>query len=237
MTTPPLLHKTPGRAMLLFAALWPTFGTWLYFFAFADPRWMQLSYGLTKGLQVALIVWAGFVLRSAARQKLLPSLLPGLTSGVLVGGGLLAIYRWSFADLPVLDAAPGLLHAKLEAFGIETAFGFFLLAAFYSLLHSLFEELYWRRLVYGGLRRHLPLGAATLLGGLAFASHHVVLLAGYLGGLTLFAVIGGLSVAGVGMLWSWLYEQSGRLAGAWVSHVLADAALMWIGFLLWSAAG
>lgn len=230
--------KPPSRTLLLFAALWPTFGTWLYFFAFTDPRWMQLSYVATKGLQVVLIgwaLWAGFVLRRAPRQRLLPSLLPGIDSGAVIGVGLLAIYRWGFAGLPVLAAAPGLLRTKLASFGIETAFGFFLLAAFYSLLHSLFEELYWRRLVYGGLRRHLPLGAATLLGGLAFASHHVVLLAGYLGGLTLFAVIGGLSVAGVGMLWSWLYERSGRLAGAWVSHILADAALMWIGFLLWSA--
>lgn len=227
--------KPPSRTVLLFAALWPTFGTWLYFFAFTDSRWMQLSYFATKGLQVVLIVWAGFALRSAARQGLLPSLLPGIASGAVIGGGLLAIYHAGFAGQPVLAAAPELLRAKLGAFGIETALGFFLLAAFYSLLHSLFEELYWRRLVYGGLRRHLPLGAATLLGGLAFASHHVVLLAGYLGGLTLFALVGGLSVAGVGMLWSWLYERSGRLAGAWVSHVLADAALMWIGYLLWSA--
>jgi membrane protease YdiL (CAAX protease family) len=228
-------NRTPSRATLLFAALWPTVGTWLYFFAFADPRWMQLSYLLAKGVQVALIVWAGFALRSAARQKLLPSLLPGLASGVLVGGGLLAVYRWHFAGQPLLAAAPGLLRAKLEAFGIESAFGFLLLAVFYSLVHSLFEELYWRRLVYGGLRRHLPVGAATVLGGLAFASHHVLLLVGYLNGFTLFSVIGGLSVAGVGMLWSWLYERSGRLAGAWVSHVLVDAALMWIGFQLWSA--
>src|ERR1043165_6753131 len=92
----------PGRAgrirplTLLFAALWPTLGTWLYFFAFTHPRWMHLSYLLAKGVQVALIVGAGFAVRTAARRKLLPSLLAGLAWGMLIGGGLAAVYRWHF---------------------------------------------------------------------------------------------------------------------------------------------
>ena len=34
-------------------------------------------------------------------------------------------------------------------------------------------------------------------------------------------------------LWAWLYERTGHLAGPWISHALADAALMWVGYQMW----
>ena len=33
-----------------------------------------------------------------------------------------------------------------------------------------------------------------------------------------------------GGVWAWLYHKSGSLVGPWVSHMLIDFGLMWIGF-------
>jgi hypothetical protein len=43
-----------------------------------------------------------------------------------------------------------------------------------------------------------------------------------------------LAVAAGGAAWAWLYEKSGTLAGPWLSHALADAALMTVGYRLWT---
>jgi membrane protease YdiL (CAAX protease family) len=39
-----------------------------------------------------------------------------------------------------------------------------------------------------------------------------------------------LSVAGGGVVWAWLYERTGSIYPAWVSHLLVDAGLFVIGY-------
>ena len=68
---------------------------------------------------------------------------------------------------------------------------------------------------------------------LAFTSHHVLVVGQYLGRFGLLALAVSLVVTAAGLLWAWLYQRTGRLAGPWISHALADAVLMWIGFQMW----
>jgi len=37
-------------------------------------------------------------------------------------------------------------------------------------------------------------------------------------------------VAVGGLVWSWQYERQNSIAGAWLSHLLVDAAIMYIGY-------
>jgi len=39
-----------------------------------------------------------------------------------------------------------------------------------------------------------------------------------------------LGVAVDGGAWCWLYAKTGSLDAAWISHLLIDAAIMWIGY-------
>jgi membrane protease YdiL (CAAX protease family) len=94
------------------------------------------------------------------------------------------------------------------------------------------EEYYWRWYVYGELRRGVPPGIALVVSGLAFSSHHVIILAVYLPGEYFWTLTMGLSsaVAFGGIFWAWLYQRTRTLLGPWLSHALVDAGLMCVGY-------
>jgi membrane protease YdiL (CAAX protease family) len=105
------------------------------------------------------------------------------------------------------------------------------MAAFIAVAHAALEEYYWRWFVFGRLRRHLAVGAAAVLSGLAFMGHHVLVLAVYFPGRFWGAAVPlSLAIAVGGVVWAWLYHRSGSLLGPWLSHVLVDAAIMLIGY-------
>ena len=39
-----------------------------------------------------------------------------------------------------------------------------------------------------------------------------------------------LAIAIGGAFWAWLYHRSGSLVGPWLSHLLIDGAIFWIGY-------
>lgn len=229
-----------GEALVLAVAMtFPTLAVWLYFGVLVGAA--RLVYAACKVVQFALpATWA----LAAERPSAIPrwrwpaprDLAAGLVTGLLFAAVVLAAARW-LEGSAVLAEAPRLIREKLAALAIETAGGFVAIAVFYSLVHSLFEEWYWRWFVYGRLRRRLPEGAAVALAAAAFASHHVVLLSFLLGGFGPAVWVFGLAVAAGGAAWSLLYRWSGALWGAWLSHALVDAALMWVGFRLWTGVG
>ena len=105
------------------------------------------------------------------------------------------------------------------------------MAIFYCVLHSLFEEYYWRWFVYGTMRRHIPVAAANVLSSVGFMLHHVVILGVFFPGrFWLLALPFSFGVAVGGAVWSWIYERTGSLYAAWLSHALIDAAIMIIGY-------
>jgi membrane protease YdiL (CAAX protease family) len=112
---------------------------------------------------------------------------------------------------------------------------YLVLAAFFSVAHSLLEEYYWRWFVFGQLRRVAPLGLALVLSSLAFMAHHVVVLYLYLPGHLLSAVApSSLAIAAGGVVWAWLYDRVGSLYPSWLGHLLVDATIFVIGWdLLW----
>lgn len=219
-------------AVLIFALVFPTLGTWLYFHTFAGTQWMQPVYLGFKILQFALpVVWAAFVTpRAIGLPRLEPkSLLPVVLFGAVVAVGMVAGYFALFRGTEMLAAAPAELSAKLDAAGITTPARFLGLAVFYSLAHSLLEEYYWRWFVFGQLRRIVGIVTAMLISSIGFMAHHVVLVASYMNswGTT---ILFSLAVAVGGIVWAWFYHRSRSIVGPWLSHLLVDAGLMILGF-------
>ena len=195
--------KTPSRATLaavLFAGLFPTFATWLYFVVLPGGRWMLPAYAACKVLQFAFpLIWVLGVERGRPPKNLTPwpplpshtlppgrggtgaGLLAGLLSGLGFAAFLLILWKTLIAGGPLAARAAQAASAKLAGFGIETAVGYLLLAVFYSVLHSLLEEYYWRWFVFGQLARGCKLPSAIAISAVGFSAHHVLVLAHYFG--------------------------------------------------------
>lgn len=230
---------------LLFACLFPTFATWLYFIQLSGTGWAIYAYAATKGVQFSFPVAWIYLVERAGRRRPLPrsgggtgrGLLLAIVSGVVVLGLVVALWRPILAASPAFERAPAAVAEKVASLGIDSGAKFFLLAAFYSVIHSFLEEYYWRWFVFGRFRRGLPFATAAVVSSLAFTLHHVLVVGTFLGSFGPLTVLVSLVVTAAGLLWAWLYERTGHLSGPWISHALADAALMWVGYAMWKAAG
>ncbi|HVS15764.1 MAG TPA: CPBP family intramembrane glutamic endopeptidase [Thermoanaerobaculia bacterium] len=235
--------RPAGRAevaLLAVMALGPTAAAGVYFVALDGRDSAAAVYLASKLVQFALPLWLWARLRPARphpRATRRDGLLRGTLSGVALALGALAI--------PALLAAAGLergvatrISAKLEDFGIATPAAFVAFALAISLLHSALEEYYWRWSLYGALRSWIADPLAATLAAAAFASHHVVVIGQFVRGAgvagSLLLGLSALAVFVAGLVWSWVYRSTGRIAASWISHVAADLALFWVGArLLW----
>jgi membrane protease YdiL (CAAX protease family) len=229
------------RWVLALAMVLPTAAAVFYFVVLpsdaATPRanpFMLAAYYGSKVVQFALpVVWVAIVEPGALRPRRVS--FRGVPTGLIFGVGVAALvfglyYNWlagsaSFADLP------GRVRRMTGQFGVSSPAGFLALAVGIAVIHSLFEEYYWRWFVYGRLRRHVPVAAALVIAGLAFTGHHVVVLGVYFPEHVWPIVLPfSLAVAVGGIVWAWLYERTGSLLGPWLSHVIVDLALMAVGY-------
>jgi membrane protease YdiL (CAAX protease family) len=231
--------------MLAVAMTLPTTAAATYFMALSPPAaaggsepdpLLQAAYFGSKVLLFLLpVLWLAFADRAALRTFPLRrrGVIAGLGFGIAAASFIFVLYFGWLADSPTFDGLADRVRAKVAQFGAATPARFVAFGAFIAVLHSLFEEYYWRWFVYGRLRRHLPQLAAMLLAGLAFMGHHVVILGVYFPGRFWPAVLPfSLGVALGGVAWAWLYERSGSLLGPWLSHLLVDAAIIAVGYHL-----
>jgi len=222
---------------LLFAALLPTLGTWVYFIALSGDEWMQVAYAVAKGVQFAFpLVWVFGVQRARPGWPVrgLAGLWPGLLFGAAVATLMCGGYLLLLQDTELMRRLAVGVTQKVTDADAATPGRFLALALFYCLVHSLAEEYYWRWFLYGQMRRTLPAGTANILSSLGFMAHHVLVVWSYLRDDWGAVVVLSLGVAVGGMFWAWLYERSQSLLGPWMSHLLLDAAIMAIGYwMIW----
>lgn len=213
----------------------PSAVTWAYFIWLdgAAEGAVKTAFGVGKAIQFLLpAVWVLLVQRNRLgfSRPSKWSLAIGATFGLTVAAAMLALY---FAWLEPAGIVAGLVaevRDKLQSFGIQTLAAYLALALFYSAIHSLLEEYYWRWFVFGQLARGCGLPIAITIGSLGFAAHHVLVLGHYFGWASPLTWIFSAGVAIGGAFWCWLYYRSGSLAAPWLSHALVDAAIFGIGF-------
>lgn len=220
-----------------FALVFPTIVTWAYFVSAADFSAVvqQTTYALAKGLQFAFpVLWVWSVLKqpvSLPRPRWTGVPL-GLLFGLSVTFASWVLFEYGLRGSPVIDASMEPMRAKIAGLGLNSVWRYAALAVFYSLIHSLLEEYYWRWFVFGQLRSLVPPGAAIAVSAVGFAAHHVLVLATYFGWWSWLTVLLSTAVALGGAFWAWLYERSDNLYGPWLSHLVIDAGIFFVGYQL-----
>ena len=223
------------------AALFPSLAAWLYFVALKDhpTAVQQTAYTAGKLIQFGFpIVWLiGRRQQLQWRRPRLAGLVEGLLFGLAVLIAMLAGYHFWLEPAGYLARAEPLIAEKVAGFGVDSPAKYWALAAFYCMIHSFLEEYYWRWFLFGGLRRLMPASPAAAISSAAFMGHHVIVLAAYFGWSAPATWILSLSVAAGGAAWCWIYDRSQSLIGPWLSHLLVDAAIFFIGFDLLGKVG
>ena len=222
-------------AAVLFALALPTVVTWVYFvWAERFPAGgQQATYVVAKVVQFAFpVVWVLCVQRRRPRvsRPMTRGVGWGLLFGLVIAGAMVALYRYWLESADFFAAAEGQMSEKIAGMQIGEPWIFATVGLFYSLIHSLLEEYYWRWFVFGQLRRMAPVWVAIAISSLGFMAHHVIVLATYFGIGAPVTWIFSLAIAIGGAFWAWLYHRSGSLVGPWLSHLLVDGAIFWIGY-------
>ncbi len=232
------VHPSPNRRdawAVAVAALLPSAVTAVYFVGLAEhPTWLQQT-AWTLGKLVQFTFPAVWVL---AVQRARPRAGPawhrgwgeGLASGTLLLAAMMLLYHLGLGPLGALDRPAEAMGEKLVGMGLDSLARYIAFAAFLSVVHSLLEEYYFRWFVFGQMRKLLPFGPAVALSSVAFAAHHVLVLAQFFGWTSPLMWLGVVCVGVGGAYWAWQYERTGSLLGPWISHLLVDVAILAVGY-------
>lgn len=240
-STPPIspLRRAPLRwALLVPALVVPFVLSFFYFVLFPGTAFGNAFYTVHK---IFLVAWPLLAVPLILREPMvdrtrpkrhLASLLPGILFGALVVG-LLFLLLHASPLAAVFEANQGRIAQRIHDLGV--AGNFLAFALFLSFIHAAMEEFYWRWFAFGQAKRLMPKGAAHLVAAVGFASHHVVVLSQFfpIG----WALALGACVAVGGAFWSWQADRYNSLIGPWLSHMLIDLGLMWVGWEALRAAG
>lgn len=154
----------------------------------------------------------------------------GAGLGLALFAAALGLYLLWIRPAGLFDAAAVEVRKKVAGIGVDSGPRFAVLAIFYSFVHSLLEEYYWRWFVFAQLRRLTSFVPAAAVSSLGFMAHHVLVLAVYFGGSSPLTWLLSLAVAVGGTIWAGMYEKTGSLAGTWISHAFVDAAIFLVGY-------
>ena len=170
---------------------------------------------------------SGLIAIGVRRDGLMASLLVGLLLGLAMGlPGTVYLVRPELAPLEV----------RYEPLG-ASGFGAFLALVLLKLpfATALAEELAFRGVLQARLRDAFGARGAILIGSLIFTAWHLVVSFTTLQGTNLAGdpllassayAVQNLAVLVAGLLWGWLREWSGNLAGCVLSHWLTDVLLV-----------
>jgi membrane protease YdiL (CAAX protease family) len=141
----------------------------------------------------------------------------GLLSGIALS--ILPFLFILFGGISYLDVS--ILVAKLESLNLKDNFIPFALVLSFG--NSAFEELFFRHLCLEKLSLSDPI-KSSLLNGLIFSLHHLVVLLHYFSpGVALFFSFG----TGVaGFIWSYMRQNKFTLIELWVSHSICDIVVI-----------
>lgn len=231
--------------IILLGMIIPTLITWIYFDVLSEATAFQqkMAYAIGKLVQVGIMIAAYWFWRQRDKRLSVSTLVFGkpicmrwmafgFVSGVFIACLAIAVFQWLLLPLGVMELATQKAKEKLNVLGSDSPSILLAIAVFYSLIHSGFEEYYWRGFVFRAWKEHLGVVNSVCLSSLGFMSHHILVLGkffGYGSWVTYFLAI---SVGVGGAIWASLYHRCGNLIPGWISHALVDAGIFAIGYLL-----
>ena len=224
-----------GLFAVAFTLAFPAVLTLVYFTLLAEAALViqYLIYGSLKLIQFGFPLF--WVLAIQRRHLMLrgPQSV-GLLSGIAFGAGALiamwALYQYVLLPSGLMETARAPVRDKIEGFGVDTPTAYLAMAIFYSLIHSLLEEYYWRWFVFAELRRFTGLWLAIFVSSVGFMTHHVVFLGTFFGWTSPLGWLLASAVAVGGAVWAWMYHRWGSLYPIWFGHLLVDAGIFLVGY-------
>ncbi len=240
----PFSWKSDG-IILGIALLAPMAMTWIYFVTFAGQGTVtRVLYGSSKVvlglLPICWFLWLRYqamrsenvtpLTRPIRRHEL--SIRLGLDFGLFTVAAILVAYYVFLKDTSLLAGTGAIVQTKLDDAGVSSLNTFIIMALLLSILHSAFEEYYWRWFVFGRLKVAIPWLYAALISSLGFMLHHIIVLWAFLPGSYgwLMTLLLSLGIGFGGFIWCCIYQYTGSIIGAWIAHLCADLAIMWIGW-------
>ena len=222
-------------AAILFALCLPSLVT-LSYFVWADSlpaSVQQVIYSVAKVIQFAFpAFWVLVVLRNRPRwqRPITRGLTPGLLFGAVVSAAMIVLYFAWLKSSPLFQGASQEIADKVAGLKMDVPWRYVSMGLFYSIVHAMLEEYYWRWFVFGQLERYCRPGVAVVVSAIGFAAHHVIVLSIYFGATSVTTWLFSAGIAVGGAFWAWLYHRSGSLIGPWAGHLLIDAAIFSIGY-------
>lgn len=204
-------------------------GSVAYSILWPGESWVAMVYVLSKVLMVFLpiiawkyfgISWKKFLPRLPFRERVLAGVW-GIGTCLITGGALWILLE-SIVPFSLTQA-----REQATAFGLNRLSVYLLFALGISLVHSLFEEWYWRATAVPLLQRFFSFPWSAFLGGLAFATHHILVLSLFTS--WPWAIVLGLVVGVAGWAWSCFAYWRGHFWYSWASHIGADLAIFAVG--------
>lgn len=155
--------------------------------------------------------------------------LPAAGLGLLLGAGICVIWQvWGhlLIDIPFTQE-------RMRASGTAEPLAYLVLACYLTFVNSLLEEYVWRWFVFLKFEDLLGTRVAVVLAALGFTLHHIIVLKANFSWLV--TVLGSLGVFSGGLIWSWCYGRYRSVWPGYVSHLIVDAAIFWVGWQIASA--
>lgn len=221
---------------VLVALVVPTLVTVVYFVLLAKSSTtaQQVAYAVGKTLQFGgPALWIAWMqpARLGWTRPRGADVVWGIGLGLALLAAILGLYQFGAKPAGLIPpTAVVAVREKVLGLGVGSVPVFLIMAGFYSLIHSLLEEYYWRWFVFGQLRQLTSLPWAIGISSLGFMAHHVCIVSVYFGWFSLESIVLSLAVAGGGAIWAWLYQRNNSLIAPWISHALVDAAIFIVGY-------
>ena len=238
------------RPAVAFAIVLPTLVTLVYFvlLAKAPAAIQQAAYAIGKTIQFTfpvIFIWLFHRKRlslggrfprtnvnDAASGRIRHHWIMGIVFGFLVVASMAIAWFVFLAGSEIANIALDKVNEKVAGMNLNTPLKFLAMGVFYALVHSLLEEYYWRWFVFERLDSLTSTWKANLISSAGFAAHHVILLATYFGWSSPLTWLFSFCVGIGGVVWAWLYHRSGKLSIPWISHLIVDAGIFALGYVI-----
>lgn len=220
-----------GSALIALALFVPAFSIGMIMSLFVAPGIIG------NGIFTAMKVWA-VIFPLAWTIKLYPQALrlpkftwqkvkAGLGWGILMFGAIISAYF--LIGQQIIDLR--VIRAKAIEVGITSPSLYLAGCVYWSFINSFIEECTWRGFVVSRCKLLVPEAIAIVLAALFFTTHHSIALYGYTHSWSI-VLLGSLGVFIAGVIWAWCYSSYQSVVPGYISHILADLAIAFVGYQL-----
>jgi membrane protease YdiL (CAAX protease family) len=186
----------------------------------------RLAYGLSKLLFIGLPFVYWYINRATPKTPQSPMRLFSVVSGLVFA---LIIFGVLYTFIDEIKPLGEKIYQTLSNIGLTKNFLLYSLGII--IFNSLFEELYWRYSIFGGLKKFFSLNKAMLIGSLGFAAMHFVYFVSFFDAMWVILLLTSASFL-FGMFWAWLYHKTNSVFWVWINHLLVNVPLFYIEYLI-----